>query len=113
MYLPNAVIGMAADQVQDELPKSILDPTSFASVAQLLDRDGYRLDSEYNRTSAEFLCGSKYPSDLLLTSGQYHKSGSDQRNDSATRDLSHRLMVRIKAILATRILPNLVPLIAA
>ncbi len=99
---------MAADHAAKGLQKeSTLDPTSFASVAQLLDRDGgYRLDSEYNRSAAEFFT-SKHPSETLTgrgaTSGQYHKFGSGQENDSAIRGLSLRLTVRFKTILATRL----------
>jgi hypothetical protein len=106
LYLPSAVIVIAADEVREGLPKEpILDPTAFDSVAQLLERDGYRLDSEHNRTSAEFF-SSKHPSDMLLTSGQYHKSGSDQGNDSATRGLSLRRTVRFNSILTNQGFPD-------
>ena len=106
LYLPNGVIVMAADQAREGSPKeSILDPTSLASVAQLLDRDGYRSDSEYNRSSAEFF-SSKQPHHLLLRSGQHHTSDSDQRNDSPILGLSLRLTVRVKTFPATRVFPN-------
>jgi hypothetical protein len=92
-----AVIGMAiADQVRDGLlPRAILDSTSFASVAQLLDRDGYRLDHGSNTTTAAFI-SSKHPSDMLLTNEQYLTSGSDLRNDPTTRVSSLRQTVRKK-----------------